>query len=157
MKKLKVKVNFRYSTLPRKGPFSIFFVYPKDGEPFILKGGSEDLEEYLGTMATPAVVHVTYWKNGKCFTYKKIVNLSNNNVILVDRATTRDYSKYAKFFSDSSLSKKRYFIFLEGRERLLRGKTEILLASFRKFPRKWIRELNNIESIVTERKRLIRI
>ena len=45
-------------------PFTICFVYPKDGKPFVLKGMAPDVDDYLSKIGL-ALYRSTYWQDGK--------------------------------------------------------------------------------------------
>ena len=47
-----------------KHPFSIYFVYPRGEDPFILKGRSDECEEFLRNYKTPCLYRYSYWRDG---------------------------------------------------------------------------------------------
>jgi hypothetical protein len=45
-------------------PFAMFYVYPREFSPFILKGKSEDCRQMIENYKLPCFYRYTYWKNG---------------------------------------------------------------------------------------------
>lgn len=46
----------------RNDPFTIAFVYPKNGQPLVVKGSASAVNGYLKRFPM-ALVNITYWKN----------------------------------------------------------------------------------------------
>ena len=45
-------------------PWAIYFIYPKDGEPVVVKGMSKDVVQYVREHYPVALVRYTFWKDG---------------------------------------------------------------------------------------------
>ena len=77
MKKLPIKKEFVYDPIGSyrlSNPYTISFIYPQKGQAFIVKGGSNDIDNYLKEFAKtmPCIVHHTF--------YKKWINYLNGEV-----------------------------------------------------------------------------
>ncbi len=46
-------------------PYSIWFVYPKDSKPLVVKGMSEEVQNYVERNYPLALCRYTMWKNGQ--------------------------------------------------------------------------------------------
>jgi hypothetical protein len=119
-----------------QNPFTIAFCYPKDKDPFVIKGGWVDVEQYLkSTINDPILVHVTYWWKKAHRTAIHVYNLSEE-----------------VYFVEKGTRKKRWEIYT------YKGKEKNVLANVRRIPRKWIKELNPYAPVKRgERKRLFRL
>lgn len=93
-------------------PYSIYFIYPKDESPFIIKGGANDLEKWIERYKTPAIVHITYWKHGFSRRVIQIINVDRN---------IYTYKKKGK-----------WLVSLNGE----------VIKTIKRIPRKWMKELN---------------
>lgn len=106
-------------------PYTISFIYPKDSDPFVVKGGSNDVEMYLrdfNKIKIPYVKHDTYWRHGTHRRRVTIENLGNG---------IKGYV--------SGINKKRtgYFEII-----LNRSFQRIFRKEVKRIPRKWIKELD---------------
>lgn len=68
MSKLTVVKEFPYNPIHSfkdGNPFTIAFVYPKDGRPFCLKGGANDVEKWLEKNMSDRnyLLHETWWRD----------------------------------------------------------------------------------------------
>ena len=45
-------------------PWAVYFVYPKDGEPVLVKGTSDEVFSYVKENYPVALIRYTYWRNG---------------------------------------------------------------------------------------------
>ena len=53
-------------TLSQKySPFAIYFIYPRFGKPFIIKGMANDCVDFIDRYHHPCFYRYTYWRNGK--------------------------------------------------------------------------------------------
>jgi hypothetical protein len=47
-----------------KQPFAIFFVYPKDGEPIVVKGMCDEVKNFVNSSFPNAIYRYTFWNDG---------------------------------------------------------------------------------------------
>jgi hypothetical protein len=57
-------------------PYTIVYVYPNVGKPFVVKGGANDCANFFENYKTPAILHLTYWHHGYHRTFYKIININ---------------------------------------------------------------------------------
>jgi len=55
-------------------PYTIVFVYPKKGNPFVLKGDGQAIGKWLAKFTLPAFLVETYWQNRRCRLKFQILN-----------------------------------------------------------------------------------
>ena len=101
-------------------PFTIAFCYPKISEPFVVKGGWDDVEKFISSKKEPLLVHITYWWRKTHRTVISTYNLSQDI-----------------YFKEVGLFPKRWKIFTFDKGHIKKD-----LAIVRKVPRKWLKELN---------------
>jgi len=135
------EINLEYTPTPGltegpQNPFTIAFCYPKDREPFVIKGGWVDVEKFLVAKKEPMLAHITYWWRKAHRTTIKVYNLSEN----------------INFEESGKLGRKRWRIFI------YKNGEKKSLAVVRRIPRKWLKELNPYCPIKRgEHKRLFRL
>lgn len=124
--RLSIRKEFEYDpvgSFRRSGPFALVFVYPKDEMPFVAKGGWTQVENWLKKVfRKPAVIHKTFWKHGFCTQYYDIVNFVEDD----------------SFFAFDKMSNGKYVL-----TNWNRG-YKSTIATFRRVPRKWIKQLDDI-------------
>jgi len=96
-----------------KGSYSIYFVYPKNGQPVVIKGMHKYMGPYIKKHYPMALVRYTFWENGRsrgswCFTCKGI------------------------YVSQNYKSNKRYTV----KKYMSNG--NIVTKQFKRLPKKWI-------------------
>ncbi|MFA7219033.1 MAG: hypothetical protein WC119_00710 [Synergistaceae bacterium] len=146
-KELAVKKEFPYNVIHswRDGnPFTIAFVYPKKGEPFIVKGGANDVNPFLGTLKTPCIAHIGYWKGNKCrYNGIKFFGFNSRYKIYCQSRWPKENRKTYDDIGNPIITKSVRNVF---RHRLMvfdeRAIGEVFNKSFRHVPRKWIKELD---------------
>ncbi len=68
MHTLKVKKEFEWNKIgsyKHGNPYSIIWAYPRNGEPYIIKGGANDCQNYIRALQEPIMYYTSYWKNGR--------------------------------------------------------------------------------------------
>lgn len=122
MNKLPTSVEFPYSPINsfrRTNPFTIMYIYPRYGHPFVVKGGLNDCDEYLKRFLRPALIHITYWHHGLHRTSIRIINTSKRIYLM------RTF--------DSNVKKTMIEIYV----------SEVgIIKTIKRVPRKWIKELD---------------
>lgn len=116
---LPVKKEFPYDKIGSytdTNPYTIVFVYPKDSDPFIVKGGSKNVLKYLEQLSIVCVANVTFWKHG------------------VQRNLMRFYGISALYSRFDKRGKYTLFFYKDGQR--------IEVKKMRRIPRKWPVELN---------------
>jgi hypothetical protein len=120
MMKLKVKEAFPWDKIGsyrNANPYSIYFVYPQNEKPFIIKGGSKDCERFLKAHPNPAIYYYSFWHKGKhrggWLTHKFFISIS----------------RY-----DSNYRLVNGYILSKGGQ---------VIKRVRRIPRKWIKEYDN--------------
>ena len=127
---MKVRKEFDYDirkSFRNANPFTIAFCYPYPlyDTNFIVKGGLNDVEKFIKKQNTPIIVHYSMWRHGRS---RNIIRFENFN------------KKYAFHFIRKEYPKgKMQLIKIEGN---LRRSNREVLATFKRIPRKWLRELN---------------
>jgi hypothetical protein len=120
-------------------PYTIAFVYQQNGRNFVIKGGQIDVDREVARVVTgPAIVHRTFYKNGKATTETpKIINVKRKLYFYPPSKVDRLGHKHP-----------RYTI------RLIAGKGEKVVAKrqdgcpysfvhyMKRIPRGWIKELD---------------
>lgn len=148
--KVKKEIDYEPKNSYRLGnPYTIAFVYPKDGEPYILKGGARDVNSEISKETRPSIIHETFFKDGESRNVDSIKNLG---------------SKYRAYFSllsyphendggyDSNFKKRilkkvrnvkrRTLIVYETSD----SANVVFTKTLRHIPRKWMKELNQFVS-----------
>lgn len=111
-----VKRSYRDSN-----PFVIAFVYSRYSKPYVLKGGNNDVEYYLRGKE-PAVAHVTFWKEKWFKTSIRFYNFKHE----------LNHTDEARIVFGL---RKKHAIYT------WRDGEKVLIANFRRVPRKWIKQL----------------
>jgi len=134
---LPVKKEFDYNIIgswKNGNPFTIFYVYPKDDAPFIIKGGANDVKKWMDKYNTPCIYYYAYFhkgvhRGGWCSNIKNVtdgdVNLYFSNEY--KPRTTRDYGEYRTGKIKIEVYKNNERIFIK---------------KVRRIPRSWIKELD---------------
>ena len=106
-------------------PYTIAFIYSKD-KSFVVKGGMVDVKKYLNTVMkhTPYIVHYTMWHKGK---FRTIIDFENFSVYDIFHITEFETNRKVEH--------------IIAYDRL--SKTRTVVASFKRFPRKWIKQLDD--------------
>lgn len=107
--------------------FIIVFVYPKNNDPFIVKGMIGDVEKYLENYEQPYVANYTFWHNGlRCSSWR-----SNCRILFFNhkRRTEKNIVGVAPFVAREASKKNRnhHVIYINGEEKIVR-----------RVPRRWI-------------------
>ena len=126
----KKKFIYRVSLL-----YSHWYIYPKDSEPFMLKGWYPLCEDYLiynMNHILPALVHRyvqynTSYNSTKYTSYK-----------VYTKGHAHDYWRHSDNTDIRIRIKKNY----QGRYLILLGTNPLPLVNIRRIPRKWIQDLN---------------
>ncbi len=111
--------GFREQDSPQN-PFTIAFCYPRFKDPFVLKGGWVDVEKFLLEKKEPMMAHITFWWKKSHRTLIRAYNLTEN----------------VQFDEGGKLSGKRWRIYV------YKNGEKKTLATIRRIPRKWLKELN---------------
>ena len=100
----------------RVDPFAIFFIYPKDKKPFVIKGGYQDLLKIVDTYK--------YWHL---------------------RCETLWHKRHSRVFWGTNVPHISIYFTKKIRRHLIYYKSvsHEPILSLRRMPRKWIKELNN--------------
>lgn len=128
---LRIQKEFPYDRINsfRNGnPYIIKFIYPSEGKPFIVKGGSRDVDKYINeNVSVPAIINVTWWHHGKHRSMWRghLINISVRKPVLCPDKNW----KYSQFGYEIMAAKSNTF------------KYE-LIKKVRKMPRCWLKELN---------------
>lgn len=129
------EINLEYKP-NQYSPFTIAFCYPRNQEPFVVKGGWVDVEKFLTSKNEPLLVHITYWHAKAHRTVMSTYNL------------TKDI--YFEPIGKRSGKRWRIFTFKDNERKNL--------ATVRRIPRKWLKELNPYCPVKRgEHKRLFRL
>jgi len=132
-KDLPVQKEFEYNPVRsfRDGnPYTMAFCYPHPlyHRPFVVKGGFKDCNEYLKTLDYPIFVHLVFYYKGSTRRIFKFYQL-DSNLALNEQVS----------FPPKKKGKRLWELYLRGSGLGVRTKT---LATFKRVPRRWIRELN---------------
>jgi hypothetical protein len=146
-KDLPVKKEFRYNPIRSfrdVNPYDMAFCYPHPlyDKPFIVKGGHQDVREYLKFLNIPIIAHHTLYRKKSHRTVYGLYCIDKNIQIRRDyrwEEETRKYRKATRY--NLLLHKKNMHGFME--------KVKVL-ATLKRIPRRWIRELNLY--VTTERR-----
>ena len=93
-------------------PWAMYFVYPQDGEPVVVKGMSRDVVQYVREHYPVALVRYTYWKDGVSRGHWMFTNSNHER-----RFVVRDGRRWKVWIGDRTYS-------------------------FRRLPRRWIPEFD---------------
>lgn len=150
-KEMPVRKEFSYSPIRswRNGnPFVIAFVYTRKDEAFIVKGGLTDVELWLENFSknTPCFVHLGFWKDKSCrHTQFKIFGLALRYSSYCFQGWPRENKSYYDDQFNLKVVKNVRNIY---RHRLViydkngDGRTALFEKSFRRLPRKWLKEFD---------------
>jgi hypothetical protein len=112
---MEVRASWKYNP-SSINPFTIAFVYPAKGKPFVLKGGVQDVETFFESFKKPCIVHRTYWLHGKSRYVISVVNT------LVPIGVEKSFGERKSW-------------------RLVVG-TGKTIVELKRFPRRWIKQLD---------------
>ena len=136
------EINLGYNQTPvtdlslKQSPFTIAFCYSRNQEPFVVKGGWVDVEKFLTSKKEPLLVHITYWWRKAHRTVMDTYNLTQD--IFFDEVGKRNGKRWRIFTFKDNVRKN--------------------LATVRRIPRKWLKELNPYCPVKRgEHKRLFRL
>jgi hypothetical protein len=122
--RLPIRKEFIYDpvgSFHHASPFVIVFVYPKDEKPFVVKGGWRQVNHWLEIVyRKPAVIHKTCWKHGICTQHYDVINFRKDLFFAIEKTN----QKYELCWHWGSTREK------------------YCLASFKRVPRKWIKQLD---------------
>jgi hypothetical protein len=123
-----------------RNPWTMFFVYCKDGSSFIVKGHPHSCEQYvLCNCKHPCLVRYTYWKDG----------VSRGSWTFYDAFTKLQYWKNGQWLQTNIVTTKiRRFIRREGNKYKLIVFSEnkkVLEKTFKRVPHKWIPEFDGVK------------
>jgi len=131
MNRLPIKMEYVYSkkgSFKNCNPFAIVFVYTKH-ESYVVKGGINAVEAYFKMKITePAILHQTLWHHGVHRISIKLLNIQDN-ISIYSRKGTPD------MFEGLVKSTKWLLLFWDGNR-------SQQIKAFKRFPRKWIKELD---------------
>jgi hypothetical protein len=150
---LPVKKEFPYDAMGSfvdGNPYTISFVYPQSGEPFVLKGGCNDVRREYILINEPAIIHETYWFHGHSRLNVKLLNLPKIDIFAKKDLIGDEFEGITKKIKWIIYEKDFNLGGPAGAYQLVQrscyrgtssGKYTIVLA-MRRLPRKWIRELD---------------
>jgi hypothetical protein len=142
---LEVKADFQYDPVGcyRKfNPYTICFVYPKLEDPYIVKGGLNDVKKWLKeNQKTPAVAHINYFYRGKARNVFRTFGIRDNVKVFITGL---------KYPNENTVSYDDNFNMVINKNVKNTLRHEIIILSIektfvkrvRKIPRKWIKELD---------------
>lgn len=127
MIKLEVRKEFPYNKIGsfrKVNPFCIAFVYPKSSmdDSFIIKGGLNDVKNFLSEYPFPFIVRYTLWKNGR------------------QRGYWSSNIKYLSILRNFKNVNGKFFLY-EGMKIIFKKE---VIKKLNRVPRKWIKELDNL-------------
>ena len=133
-KDLPVKKEFDYNPIGsfmNVNPYDMAFCYPHPlyHRPFVVKGGHQDVQDYLRSLNIPIIAHHTFYRNKG---HRQLVGLYG---IEKGIRIQKDY-RYSKSTSKYIIDMKYQLVKFSGTA------TKVVLAEFKRIPRRWIRELN---------------
>lgn len=130
-KTLQVRKEFPYDRIGsyrNVNPFTINFVYPMHGTPFIIKGGIIDVNKWMDDFRCPAMINRTLWWHG------------------IHRSMWQGHRFYLYVtkprLNPSRASKYGFEIKVQSRNPDSYGKIETIKC-VRRMPRKWMKEFND--------------
>jgi hypothetical protein len=129
---MKVQKEFEYSptnSWATTNPYTMAFVYPKDAEPFIVKGGYIDVKIYMEKEKRPAIVHYVLWHNKM---HRRIITAINCGKVNIGKKGSGKQAKWEVTVAKVGLSPYK------------------VVATMRKLPRKWIKELDDYTCVKAE-------
>jgi len=115
----------RFGSFRNENPYTIAFIYPQVSEPYIVKGGYQNVREEYDRICQPAIVHETKWYHGSHRTTIRLFNLPSNIEIFERSKNCTFFSACNKHIKWAIVNKKTSFI-----------------HPLRRLPRKWIQELD---------------
>lgn len=124
---MKTEKEFKYDPIGSwanwpMNPYTICFIYTKHANR-VVKGGSNDVEKYIKeNFKFPAICHHTYFYHGSTRRHINCINF--NKPVYVGCNLRRAHER----------SKDKYCLMIGGD----------IIATFRRIPRKWLRQLNNV-------------
>jgi len=123
----------------RSMPFVMAFLYFPAGEPVCVKGSSHLVQAYVKEHFgnQPHIQHTTYWQNG-CRAYTIWIALPGTGVYLAKKHHRDEVSSY----SFNPPNKHEQWILYTHNQSPVGGHQHTVLATFRKPPRGWIKQLN---------------
>ncbi len=142
-KALPIKKDFGYNPIgsfTTGNAYDIAFCYPHPlyERSFILKGGHQVIRKYLKEMNTPMIVHHTLYQKGIHRIFYEFYGIENRVAIHKEYAFNKNMKKYR--IADRYNLVKYSFGETDRYGAPIREKK--ILATFKRVPRRWIRELN---------------
>lgn len=149
MDKLQVVKSFDYNPIHSWkicNPFVIFYVYPKDKTPFIIKGGMVDVEKWMDVYKTPCVYYRSLWfkgqKRGGWSDNISEVTKRKVNIVIYPERLKRTKTK-TEYGGEYKTGKQIMTIFSSDNQQFFAGNNKTLLTKkIRRHPRSWIKELD---------------
>jgi hypothetical protein len=130
---MEVKKEFVYDPKgcwAQANPYTMAFVYPRDGAPYIVKGGMKDVEPFLkNTEKSPAIIHYTFWHYTIA---RRVIETINCGKVSIARKGSAKHGVWEISIADKGVS------------------PYIIIAGMRKLPRKWIKELDEYIQVKAE-------
>jgi len=109
----------------RFDPFSIAFCYPIKGEPYIMKGGSREIEVKLEKNKHLVFVNIVYYLRKRHYSYWKFYGLPNDLNVYVSHTYLIHYE-----------SKEEMYNYRTGFKIVIKdNKKEMLIKKYRKLPK----------------------
>jgi hypothetical protein len=133
-------------------PFVIAFVYPRNDKPCVVKGGCNDVEEYIKVNYPIAFVYETMWKEGKSRTNYLVVGCKKSLVIhLVSPRTAMFIAKHSYENNRHYDKPIRWHLTVFERKGMYLSSGKPLFEKYmKKPPRSWIKELDPYVSLDRE-------
>ncbi len=95
-KKLEVVKDMEYSPIRSftdANPYTIAFVYPRNGKGIVVKGGANAVEEFIKIGYPVSLVYLTFWKDGIHRSFASIYGMEN---VYLNRNATNDKGRLHK-------------------------------------------------------------
>jgi len=144
--KLKVRKEFEYNQIGsfrNVNPYTIFWVYPKTGEAYIVKGGLNDVESFVDShQRVPAIIHYQYFRHGSSRGgFKFTGNILSN--IKINISQFNHYGKSDRAREKCSIRVYKVQPLHFSYERNSYSSKELIFEKIvKRIPRGWIKELN---------------
>lgn len=97
---MKVLKEFQWNKIEsfkQRNPFTISFCYPIDSEPYILKGGSKDIMQYISRIEEPTVVNLTFWRHKHSRNIYKMVGKNSEGIHISRKIKKIPYKNYYQY------------------------------------------------------------
>jgi len=126
-----VRKDFSYykDSLHDRGsnPFTIAFVYSRYHEPYVVKGGWKDVDRYLENQKEPLIAHTTFWKDRWFRLFIRIYNT---------KTSIHHSDQGWELVGEDGKRCKKHVLYT-----WMNNGEKVVIASFKRFPRKWIKQL----------------